>query len=349
MVLLPKTGLIEVLERISSKNTVCFRKKLTMKNLKGILLLLAVAAVMLLIMASALPSRGADLQLSIGSSSSTAGTVVNSVAEHHNNAGLANNGSATIEVVNFFGPAMNMAGSEVVHRKIEEDYISGKFNRNSGYVVIEDDKIPWTALCYAEGNPTKWLVLQQLIVVKGDSVSISQISVKQTSNPKLLDDTYGVGGLGYGPAAIGVKSDGSRIESGSGTQMAKTVLFVTQMKMFNMADSHDGQATVRNYLLGHKGRLSLTFTASYGISVITTTSVFVIMPRVDLNITEDQNFRKVLKISIIGDAPDFGYNLYQSSDPQGPWTGIGEIRSLVGMDIERELTYHQFFKALPQR
>lgn len=320
-----------------------------MKNLKGILLLLAVAAVMLLIMASALPSRGADLQLSIGSSSSTAGTVVNSVTEHHNNAGLANNGSATIEVVNFFGPAINMVGSETVHRKIEEDYLAGKFNKSSGYVVIEDDKIPWTALCYAEGNPTKWLVLQQLVVVKGDSVSISQISVKQTSNPKLLDDTYGVGGLGYGPAAIGVKSDGSKIESGSGAQTAKTILFVTQMKMFNMADSHEGQATVRTYLLSQKGQMSLTFTASYGVSVITTTSVFVIMPRVELNVTEDQNFRRVVEVSILGDAPGFWYNLYQSPDPGGPWIGIGEIQSSTGSQIERELVHHQFFKALPQR
>jgi len=303
-----------------------------------------------LTMISALPASGAEIPLSTSGSASTAdgsnGSAV--IAEHRNNAGLAGNDSTTIEVINFFGPAMNMAGSETVHRKIIDDYLVGTFNKSSGYIVIEDDKIPWTALCYAEGNPTKWLVLQQLIVVRGDAVSISQISVKQTSNPNILDDNYIVGGRGYGPAAIGVKSDGTKIESGSGNQTAKTVLFITQMKMFNMADNHEGQSTVRTYLLGHKGHLSLTFTASYGISTITTTSVFVIMPRLSLNITEDQSFRKVVKISIVGDGPDFGYDLYQGSDPQGPWIGIGEIRSIVGMETQRELTHHQFFKALPQ-
>jgi hypothetical protein len=244
---------------------------------------------------------------------------------------------------------MNMAGAEAVHRKLEEDYLSGKFNRNSGYIVIEDDKIPWTALCYAEGNPTRWLVLQQLIVVRGNGVSISQISVEQNSTPEILSDKYVVGGRGYGPAAIGIRSDGTKIESGSGSQTANVVLFVTQMKMFNMGDTHDGQATVRSYLLGQKKSLSLTLMAHYGVSAVATTSVFVIMPRLSLNVTEDQNFRKVVKISIVGDAPDFGYNLYQSSDPQGPWIGIGEIQSSTGSEIERELAHHQFFKALPQQ
>jgi predicted secreted Zn-dependent protease len=72
------------------------------------------------------------------------------------------------------------------------------------------------------------------------------------------------------------------------------------------------------------------------------------MPRLSLNITEDQSFQKVVKISIVGDAPDFGYDLYQSLDPQGPWIGIGEIRSIVGVETKRELTHHQFFKVLPQ-
>jgi hypothetical protein len=241
-----------------------------------------------------------------------------------------------------------MAGAETVHRKLIDDYLIGKFNKSSGYIVIEDDKIPWTALCYAEGNPTKWLVLQQLIVVKGDAVSISQISVRQISSVNILDDNYVVGSRGYGPAAIGIKSDGTKIESGSGNQTANTVLFITQMKMFNMGDTHDGQTTVRTYLLGQKKQLSLTISASHGVSAVTTTSVFVIMPRLSLNITEDQSFQKVVKISIVGDAPDFGYDLYQSLDPQGPWIGIGEIRSIVGVETKRELTHHQFFKVLPQ-
>jgi len=257
--------------------------------------------------------------------------------------------TAVIKVVNFLGPAMNMAGAEVVHRKIIEDYLAGKFNRTFGYAVVEDSKITWNSLCYAEGNPTEWLVLQQLIVVKGegDSVSISQITVGQDSTVDVLDDNYAVGGRGYGPAAIGVKSDGTKIESGLGTQTANTVLFVTQMKMFNMGATHEGQKTVRTYTLGQKN-LRVTITATLnGTSTSSTSSVDVGMPKLSLDVAWGANFNQVTWLSISGDAPSFLYDLYQSTSPQGPWVGIGEISSTW-----RKITQggtvppYQFFKAL---
>lgn len=313
---------------------------------------LIMGTIMILIMIAGLPSQGAEqpTEISVGSSVLSASaneTVSTSVQQTGRNASLAG-GVSHIQVLPFFGPAMNTAGAETVHRKLIEDSLAGAINKSSGYIPIDDGKIPWTALCYAEGNPTGWLVLQQLIVVHGDSISISQISMEQNSTADVLDDNYVVGNRGYGPAAIGVKSDGSKIESGPGTQTANTVLFITQMKMFNMGATHEGQKTVRTYTLGQKD-LSVTVTARNGSSS-STTSVVVVMPKLFLSTVWDPRFQQVVELSILGDAPGFMYDLYQTSDPNGPWIGMGEVSS-VGREIVQEsvkFAPYRFFKALPR-
>lgn len=325
------------------------------KWLSEVLFSAMITTMMVLSLISGLPASGVDIsQLSTGSSVSSA-TVINGgvsdetlMVNQRSGAKLAGN-NVTIEVINFFGPARNMAGAEAIHRKLIDDYLAGAFNKSSGYVVITDGRIPWTALCYEEGNPTDWGVLQQLIVVKGDSVSISQVSVGQNSTVDVLDDNYVVGSRGYGPAAIGVKSDGSKIESSVGTQTANTILFVTQMKMFNMGATHEGRKTVRTYVLNQKN-FNLGVTAKVGSSVSSTASVVVVMPRLFLNTTWDPSFQQVVELSILGDAPDFMYDLYQTSNPNGPWIGMGEVSS-VGREIKQEsvkFVPYRFFKALPQ-
>jgi hypothetical protein len=305
---------------------------------------------------------GADgqvpVRLSTGSSTSTTDGTVTSPAvssftfePEHRNLRLASTGN-TIEVINFFGPARNMAGAEAIHRKLIDDYLSGTLNGGSGYVVVKDGRVPWTALCYAEGNPTGWLVLQQLIVARGNGVSISQVTIGQDSTADVLDDTYAVGSRGYGPAAVGVKSDGTKIEGGLGTQTANTVLFVTQMKMFNMAASHEGQKTVREYLLITEKNLSVTVTATLGGSTAkSTASVVVVMPKLFLRTAWDPSFEQLVEIMILGDSPGFMYDLYQTPNPNGPWIGMGEVSS-TGLEIRQGANTfppYRFFKAIPQQ
>ncbi len=163
-----------------------------------------------------------------------------------------------IDVVPFLGPELSNPESGVVIERLIEDYLAGNLRLGRGYVLC-NGRVYWTDTIMGAGFDT----IKQLIVARskggGNDISLDQIIVKATSLPGgVLSGTYSVpSGYGYGPNAIGIKADGTRITSGPGDQKVQKILFATQLPQFIGGETEAGQKAVKDWV--QSNGLSITY------------------------------------------------------------------------------------------
>jgi len=230
-----------------------------------------------------------------------------------------------IDVVPFLGPELSNPESGVVIERLIEDYLAGNLRFGRGYVLC-NGRVYWTDTIMGAGFDT----IKQLIVARskggGNDISLDQIIVKATSLPGgVLSGTYSVpSGWGYGPNAVGIKSDRTKVTSGDGSQKVETVAFVTQMPLFTGGETEAGQNAVRDWVKSNG--MFITYEvmirgneASKRYATVSTG------PWVKIDRTKQDTLEVVVES---GDG--FLYNLYTSPTVNGPWTkvekGVGVLR-----------------------
>lgn len=229
-----------------------------------------------------------------------------------------------IDIVPFLGPELSNPESGVVIARLIEDYLAGDLKPGRGYIILYKGRIDWTDLVMGAGFDT----LKQLIVARsnGDNISLNQVVIKATSLPGgVLSGTYSVpSGYGYGPNAVGIKSDETRVTSGDGGQGVERIAFVTQLPQFIGGETEAGQNAVRDWVKSNG--MFITYEvmirgneASKRYATVSTG------PWVKIDRTKQDTLEVVVES---GDG--FLYNLYTSPTVNGPWTrltkGVGVLR-----------------------
>lgn len=115
------------------------------------------------------------------------------------------------------------------------------------------------------GPSNGWWVVQQLVDLKSvdgeETIDLAGVQVKSVSSPSsVLNSEYAVGSRGYGPAAVGVRKDGTLVVSGPPTQKVSRVVFITQMALFTGSIGE-----VKQWLSG-QGNFTIKYEVRYGTS-----------------------------------------------------------------------------------
>lgn len=194
------------------------------------------------------------------------------------------------------------------------------------------------------GTNNSWTVIRQLvdmISIDGEeTIDLGGIQIRSFSSPStVLNSSYEVGLHGYGPAAVGVRKNGTLIVSGAPNQKAARVIFITQMALF-IGDITD----VKHWLL-NQGDFSITYEAWYRASTYVGKAVVRLFgisnwPKLDI-VRHRHNENGVWvssgKLRIASGETHQAFILQSASAVNGPYQAELETPTYFGHDYEMGL------------
>ncbi len=220
-------------------------------------------------------------------------------------------------------PNWNIAAEKVVNDALTgRRFMTGSVTNPGNYAVTAPQKLEWFNLAESTG-PAQWRgqlnppapfhqergqLLWHLIDVQSEGsledVSMSQVVVSATSltDGDILRDTVDMATKGgYGPRAVGIKADGTRIASGSaGTTKANRVLLLVRTIRFNGGGTVAGLKEIETWVNGN-GNYSLKVTATVGgVASGVATNYLVPPPLPPVHLMVDRNGKATIHGAKVG-------------------------------------------------
>lgn len=199
---------------------------------------------------------------------------------------------------------------------------------------------PENIMVKGDGKGYVWLAVT-LTARPGETVALADGSGNLKSNPtNLLGKTISFAGANYSETAIGIKSDGSRITSGTASQRVNgKVIVLVGYKSFTVNSSSD-EIEVRDWFYGND--VSLTSTVSAGGSTATA-SLDNLPPILTAVLSTNRSFQ----VFTIPNGDPRTYNIQSAPSVVGPWTTVGDVNAEWGLDFGSATNALQFIRYAP--